>query len=78
MLNTMTGTVRLRVSLLLKERNMTVAELAKRTGMSHNTALALSRDAYDRIGKETIARLCDVLGVEPGALFSYDPETVQE
>jgi putative transcriptional regulator len=74
MLTDMTGTVRLRVSELLKERGMTAADLAKKAGLNHNTALALVRDAYDRIGKDTIAKVCDALEVTPGELFDYQKE----
>ncbi len=71
MLAIMTGTVRLRVSEILAQRGMTAADLAKKAGLNHNTALALMRDAYDRIGMDTIARVCDALDVTPGDLFCY-------
>ena len=74
----MTGTVRLRVSQLLKERGMTVADLAKKTGMSYNTVLALTRDASDRFDRGTIAKLCKALGVQPGDLIVYDPNDIQD
>lgn len=67
------GTVRLRVPELLKEREMTVAEFARVTGLTYNTANSLARGYYDRIGMSTIAAICDGLGVEPGELFVYDP-----
>lgn len=72
MLDIMTGTVRLRVSEILTERGMTTADLAQKAGFSYNTALALVRNAYDRIGMDTIARVCDVLQVTPGDLFCYN------
>lgn len=74
MLNSMTGTVRLRVPEILEERKMNVSDLAKATGLTFNTASALSRGFYDRIGLDTIAKLCDGLNVEPGELFEYKPE----
>lgn len=74
MLDIMTGTVRLRVSEILTERGMTTAELASKAGFSYNTALALVRNAYDRIGMDTIARVCDVLEVTPGELFFYEKD----
>jgi len=79
MLDTMTkGTVRLRVPELLQERGWTVAEFARRADLVYNTASWLSRGYYDRIGLTTIAKLCEVFGVEPGDLFEYtegDSET---
>jgi putative transcriptional regulator len=74
MLNTMApGTVRLRVSELLKERGMSTAEFAEKAGFAYNTALALVRDSYDKIGKDTLARICEVLDVEPGDVIVIDP-----
>lgn len=77
MLAIMTGTVRLRVSEILAQKGMTAGDLAKKAGFNHNTALALARDAYDRIGKDTIARLCDALEVTPGDLFCYQKDQDQ-
>jgi|WetSurMetagenome_2_1015567.scaffolds.fasta_scaffold1789727_1 putative transcriptional regulator len=74
MLDTMAGTVRLRVSEILTQRGMTAADLARKAGLNHNTALALMRNAYDRIGMETIARVCDALEVTPGELFFYEKD----
>lgn len=69
-----TGTVRLRVPEIAKSKNLSVKELVEATGLSRNTASALMRGFYDRIGLDTIARLCDGLDVEPGELFEYRPE----
>jgi putative transcriptional regulator len=75
MLNTMTaGAVRLRIPDILKERGMTVSDLARVTGLTFNTASALSRGFYDRIGLNTISMLCAGLNVQPGDLFVYRPE----
>jgi putative transcriptional regulator len=68
------GTVRLRVHDIVKERGMTTSELAQKTGLTFNTASALARGIYDRIGLDTIARLCDGLKVQPGELFVYTPD----
>lgn len=67
------GTVRIKVSALLKERGMSVRELVEKTGMSYNTILALNRNASTRVGLETIARICDALGVEVSDVLDYDP-----
>lgn len=78
MLSDMTSTVRLRVSEILEQRGMTTADLAEKTGFRYNTALALVRNAYDRIGMDTIAKVCDALEITPGELFFYekDKETI--
>lgn len=75
MLNIMaTGAVRLRVPDILKERGMNASDLAKATGLSFNTASALTRGFYDRIGLDTISMLCAGLNVQPGDLFEYRPK----
>lgn len=75
MLNLMaTGTVRLRVPDIVKDRGMTASELSRATGLAFNTASSLVRGFYDRIGLDTIAKLCDGLNVEPGDLFEYTPD----
>ena len=76
MLNIMaTGAVRLRVPDILKERGMTASDLARATGLTYNTASALARGFYDRIGLDTISMLCAGLNVQPGDLFVYRPES---
>ncbi len=78
MLNEMaSGTVRLRIPEILKERGMTTSEFAQKTGLSFNTASALARGLYDRIGMETIARVCDALGIQPGEIFDYSQESTE-
>ena len=75
MLNAMaSGTVRLRVPEILKERGMTASDLARATGLAYNTASALARGFYDRIGLDTISALCVGLKIVPGELFEYQPE----
>ncbi len=68
------GTVNIRVSDLLKDKGMSVRELVDRTGMSYNTALALSRNASTRIDLDTLARVCDALDVDIDAVLEYVPE----
>ena len=62
-------TVRLTVSALLDQRNMSTAEFAEAASLTYNQALALRRGAYSRIDVETIERICNALGVQPGDLF---------
>jgi len=71
--NMNTRPVHLRVSELLKQRKMSRYALAKKTGMHIGTISLMARDAYERIGLNTIGLLCKALGVMPGELFSYNP-----
>ena len=68
------STVRLTVSDILDQRKMTTRELADAAGISYNTALSYRRGVNARIDFETLARLCDALGVHPGELFEITPE----
>lgn len=77
MYNAMTGTVRLKVPEILKKRKMNTSEFAKVSGLSFNTASALARGMYDRIGMDTIAKVCDALQIQPGELFEYTPEPTE-
>jgi DNA-binding Xre family transcriptional regulator len=66
-----TGTVRLRIDELLNDRGISTAEFCKRTGFAYNTVLSMRRDAYERMGRKTLARICDILDVQPGEVFDY-------
>jgi len=67
------GRVRIRVDELLEERGMTVGDLAEKTGMNYATVLALKRNASTRVDLDTIARICDALGVRIERVLVYEP-----
>jgi len=75
MLNTMTGAVRLRLSEILKERNMRQIEFAFRSGLSENTISDLTNNAVRQIRLDTLAKICDTLNIEPGDIFVYKAES---
>lgn len=75
--NFMSGTVRLRVKQILDERGISIVDAAKMTGLTYHTIAGFYKGYYVRIGTETIAALCDGLGVKPSDLFEYSP-TKQE
>ena len=62
-------TVRLAVSDILDRQNMTTAEFSSKAGLTYNQALAIRRGAYSRLDLDTLAKICDALGVMPGELF---------
>ena len=63
--------VRLRVPELLAERQMTAYGLSKASEgrISLSTAYRLASGEFGEISATAIDSLCDVFGVEPGALF---------
>jgi putative transcriptional regulator len=75
MLNPMTGAVRLRLSDILKERNLRQIDFAAQTGLSENAISDLTSNGVRQIRLDTIARICDVLAIKPGDLLIYTPET---
>lgn len=67
------GTIRLRVGDILQQRKMTTKAFADAAGLSYNTALAVRRGSSNRIDLDTLARICDALGIKPASLFEYTP-----
>lgn len=55
---------------LLEERGLSLAELARRVEMSVVNLSILKNDRAKAVRFETLARLCHVLGCQPGDLFS--------
>ncbi len=73
MLNTMPGAVRFRLSDILKERGMKQVDLATKAGLSENAISKMT--GYGRMVRlDTLAKICDVLDVQPGDLLEYVPE----
>jgi len=67
------GRIRIKVDELLEERGMTVGDLAEKTGMSYATVLALKRNASNTLRLNTIALICDALGVRVERVLVYEP-----
>jgi len=64
-----TKEIRLKINELLEKREMSTAEFVKQSGLAYNTALGLRRGVVTRIDLEVMARVCEVLNVQPGDLF---------
>ena len=73
-----TGTVRLRLSNILKERNIRQVELAKMTGLSENAISDLTGNGVRQVRLDTLAKICDSLGLNPSDLFEYIPGSEEE
>jgi putative transcriptional regulator len=59
----------LQVDRILNEKGLSTAELAKQSGIAYNTALSLRRGYPTKIDFETLAKICEVLGVLPGDIL---------
>ncbi|MBN6056903.1 helix-turn-helix transcriptional regulator [Nonomuraea sp. RK-328] len=58
---------------LLEERGMTLVELADRVGITNVNLSILKNNRAKAIRFSTLARICEVLGCQPGDLLSFNP-----
>ena len=61
--------IELRFDQAMEKRGITTAELAEKAEIAYNTALSLRRGATSRIDLDTLARVCEVLEMQPGELL---------
>lgn len=66
--------LKLRVGTLMKERGLTVAELAKKAEVAPNTARALQRGVNTRLDLDVLTRIAAALGVRPMEIFEETDE----
>lgn len=66
-----------RLSRLLGERRMSVAELQRQTGLSYVTLHNLYADKSRRVDFHTLDSICCALDVQPGDLLEYAPDSEQ-
>ncbi len=65
------GFIRIRLDVMLAERQMSNAELADRIGIHVNNVLRLRRGDISFIRLETLMALCRELKCQPGDLLEY-------
>ena len=72
------GSLRLRLRLILQQRNITRYGFAKYSGLSLNTIYRLTRPhgRFELIQADTLERLCGTLRVTPAELFDYEKPAV--
>jgi putative transcriptional regulator len=63
-----------RLSRLLGERRMSIAELERRTGIPYTSLFELYHGRAKRVDLKTLDRICKALGVTPGDILEYVPE----
>jgi len=64
--------IRCRLSVILGEKKLKVAEVARETGVNKNTVHRLYNETATRIDLEATEKLCRYLNVEVGELFVLD------
>jgi DNA-binding Xre family transcriptional regulator len=67
--------LKLKIGQLLRERNMTVTELAARAGIARATARSLAGGFQDRVDLPVLQKVADALGVRPLELFEEVEDT---
>ena len=68
------GTVRIRLDELLAARQMTLAELSDRVGITVVNLSVLKNGRARAIRFSTLAGLCAALDCQPGDLLAYEPD----
>lgn len=61
--------IRCRLSIVLGEKKLKVAEVARETGVNKNTIHRLYNETATRIDLEAVEKLCRYLDIEVGELF---------
>jgi len=61
--------IKCRLSILMGERKLRVADVARGTGLSRSTVTSLYKETAERIDLDTIDALCEFLDCEVGELF---------
>ena len=60
-----------RLSRLLGDRRMSIAELQRQPGLSYVTLHNLYSDKSRRVDFETLNKICRALSVQPGDILEY-------
>lgn len=61
--------IKCRLSILMGERKLRVADVARGTGLSRSTVTSLYKETAERVDLDTIDALCGFLECEVGDLF---------
>lgn len=62
-----------RLSRILGERRMSVAELQRQTGLSYVTVYNLYSGKSTRVDFETLDKICGALSIEVGDILEHQP-----
>lgn len=70
--------LRVRLSILLAERNMKLVELEEKTGIALNNLSVLKTGKAKAIRFSTLNQLCKALNCQPGDLIQYVADEADE
>lgn len=67
--------IRCHLSLLMGERKMKIADVARETGLNRNTVTLLYKETATRVELDTIEQLCVLFDCGVSDLFEFVPES---
>lgn len=67
-----------RLSRILGERRISIAELQRQTGLSYVTLHSLYSDKSTRVDFKTLDLICRALGIQPGDILEHAPDAEGE
>lgn len=67
-----------KLSTLLGERRLKMAEVARATGLAPNTILGLYHDRVRKVDYHVLDKLCEFLGCQVGDLLVHVPSEPRE
>lgn len=68
------GKIVLRLDSVMKERGVSLNDLARHVGISHVNLSKIKNNHVTAIRFSTLAGICDMLECQPGDIFVYDPD----
>ncbi|MEN3952871.1 helix-turn-helix transcriptional regulator [Iodidimonas sp. SYSU 1G8] len=67
-------TIRVRLAVMLAERNVKSKDLAEFVGITEANLSLLKQEKVKGVRFDTIDRICQFLNCQPGDLLRYEPE----
>lgn len=64
-----------RLSRILGERRMSIAELGRLTGVPYTSLFELYHGRAKRVDLKTLDRICKALNIQPGDILEYEAES---
>ncbi len=67
------GKIKNRIKVILAERDMTIRDLAEAVTYHYTTMQRFCSGEQDNVNLPIVAKICEVLGIQPGDIFVYVP-----
>jgi putative transcriptional regulator len=70
--------IRVRLGVMLAERNVKSKELAEHVGITEANLSLLKQGKVKGVRFDTLERICEFLDCQPGDLFRYEPASTSK